>query len=67
MNEAVSLAIAALEALPAIVTASEEALGFIEQTVVALRAMQADNRDPTDAEWAALNAQIDTLRAQLGE
>ncbi len=65
MGTALALAIQVLEILPTLITASSEALGFIDSTTAALKAMQADNRDPTDAEWAALGAQIATLRAQL--
>jgi hypothetical protein len=65
MGTALALAIQALEVLPTLITASADALGFIDSTSSALKAMQAENRDPTDAEWAALNAQIATLRAEL--
>ena len=65
MEAALALAIQALEVLPTLISASGEALGFINNTTSALRAMQAQNRDPTDTEWAELNAQIATLRAQL--
>ena len=65
METALALAIQALEVLPTLISASAEALGFINSTTTALRTMQAQNRDPTDAEWAELNAQIATLRTQL--
>jgi hypothetical protein len=65
MGTALALAVQVLEILPTLITASSEALGFIESTTATLKAMQADNRDPTDAEWAALDAQIATLRAEL--
>lgn len=65
MEAALALAIQALEVLPTLISASAEALGFIDSTTTALKAMQAEHRDPTDAEWAALNTQIATLRAQV--
>ena len=65
MGTALALAIQALEVLPTLITASAEALGFIDNTTAALKAMQLENRDPTEAEWTALDAQIATLRAQL--
>jgi hypothetical protein len=65
MGTALTLAIQVLEVLPALITASADALGFIDSTTAALKAMQAEDRDPTDAEWGALNQQIATLRAQL--
>jgi hypothetical protein len=65
MESALALAIQALEVLPSLFSASAEALGFISSTTAALRAMQSESRDPTDAEWAELNAQIATLRTQL--
>jgi hypothetical protein len=67
MGTALALAIQVLEILPTLITASSEALGFIDSTTAALKAMQADSRDPTDAEWAALDTQIATLRAQLDD
>lgn len=39
--------------------------GMVEETLAALKAMQAEGRDPTDAEWAALNARTEALRADL--
>ncbi len=62
---ALSLAINLLEALPGLITASEQVLAMIASTSSALKAMQAENRDPTDAEWAALDSQIAALRGQL--
>jgi hypothetical protein len=65
MEAALALAIQALEVLPPLISAGADALGFIDSTTSALKVMQAENRDPTDTEWAALNAQIATLRLQL--
>jgi hypothetical protein len=65
MGTALALAIQVLEVLPTLITAGADALGFIDSTTSALKAMQAEDRDPSDAEWADLNAQIATLRARL--
>jgi hypothetical protein len=65
MGTALALAIQALEVLPTLVTASANALSFIDSTTASLKSMQAEGRDPTDVEWDALNAQIATLRAEL--
>ena len=62
---ALALAIQVLEALPSLVTAGEQVLALIENTVSSLKVMQAANRDPTDAEWAALDAQVKALLGQL--
>lgn len=64
-SSAIDLAIEVLTALPSLVTAGEEALALMNSTTASLRAMQAENRDPTDAEWDAVHAVIATLRARL--
>ena len=63
MEAALALAIQALEVLPTLIQASAEGARLHRRSTTALKAMQADHRDPTDAESAALNAQIATLRA----
>lgn len=60
-----TLAITLLEALPALITASEQVLAMLNATTASLKAMQAENRDPTDAEWQAMHDQIAVIRAQL--
>jgi hypothetical protein len=62
---ALALAIALLQALPTLITATEEVSSLITTTVSQLQAMQAEGRDPTAAEWDALNAQTAALRKQL--
>lgn len=62
---ALTLAITALETLPTLISASEQVLALISSTTSALKAMQAENRDPTDAEWQAMHDQIAAIRAQL--
>jgi hypothetical protein len=62
---AVALAIAVLQSLPALITASAEVIALINSTVTSLKQMQAENRDPTDAEWAAVHSIVDTLTARI--
>jgi len=62
---ALAFALAALQAVPAIIAAGADVVGFITQTATAVTAMQVANRDPTQAEWDALNAQIAGLQKEL--
>jgi hypothetical protein len=62
---AIALAITVLENLPALITASEEVIALISSTVTSLRQMQAEKRDPTDAEWAAVHSVIDILLTRI--
>ena len=62
---ALAFALAALQAIPAIIAAGADVVGFITQATTAVTAMQAASRDPTAAEWAALNAQIAALQKTL--
>jgi hypothetical protein len=65
MSAAITFAIQALAALPPLLRAGADVLASIEQTVAALRAMQAEGRDPTAEEWAAQHARIAADLAQL--
>lgn len=58
-----AFALKALEAMPTIVNTVEEATTYVENTVSSLKTMQAENRDPTQAEWDALDKTIEDLRA----
>lgn len=62
---ALAFALAALQAVPAIVAAGNSLETYINNTSTAVQAMQAENRDPTQAEWDALNAEIAALQKQL--
>lgn len=64
-TEALSFAIEFLNLLPSIVQMTEELAALVQNTSVALKAMQAEHRDPTPEEWAALDAQVQALRDQL--
>lgn len=58
-------AFAVLKALPMLMQAGQDALALVRATNAEIAQMQAQNRGPSDAEWAALNATIDGLMAQL--
>ena len=63
----IALAINVLQALPAVIIAGEETIQLIHSTVATLQVMQAQNRDPSPSEWAAIDAQLATLTAELEE
>jgi hypothetical protein len=66
MNPAVLMyAIQALEALPQLIAAGQSVTALITQTTSSLKSMQAENRDPTAAEWVAQATTISGLRAVL--
>lgn len=65
MGGAVAIAIQVLSALPELISATEEIINMIKNTNIALKKMQAENREPTAAEWAAVNDVIDTQMAKL--
>ena len=65
MPVAIAFAIQALTQLPALIQAGADAVAAIEATIAALQAMQTENRDPTPAEWDALDARITTDLARL--
>ncbi len=50
--------LAALQAAPLAINAGMTIETWVSQTSAALKTMQAENRDPSPAEWAALNAQL---------
>lgn len=62
---ALAFALAALQAVPALIAAGNNIETFINNTATAVKTMQAENRDPTQAEWDALNAEIAALQKQL--
>lgn len=62
---ALAIATTVLELLPSLIQAGINVVGLIESTSATIKLAQSENRDPTDAEWAALDAQISALRAQL--
>lgn len=58
-------AIQLLEALPGLIIAGQNVVNLIESSTAAFKLMVAENREPTDAEWDALNAATAALQAQL--
>lgn len=64
---AIAFALQAFQALPALIAAGKDIALIVKESTEALRAMQAENRDPSPAEWDALNKRIADLRAELHE
>lgn len=62
---AIAYALQVLGALPALISDAQKAKTLIDEASANLVNMQNEKRDPTPAEWSALNARIDDLRAQL--
>ncbi len=62
---AAAYAISLLTELPGLIASGKQVIDLIQTGSNALKAMQTEGRDPTDAEWAALNAQIKVLRDEL--
>ncbi len=60
---AISYAISVFNALLQLVPPALDAYSLIEKTRTDLQTMQDENRDPTDAEWEALNTTIEKLRS----
>ncbi len=59
------LALAVLSELPSLISAGANVINLINSTKQTLNEATAAGRDPTAAEWDALNAQITDLRTQL--
>lgn len=62
---AIAYAAQLLGLLPSLIGAGQSVMGLITQGQTALANMQAENRGPTDAEWAALNATRDALHKAM--
>lgn len=54
-----------LNALPGLIATGQNVLSVVQQHRDAMESMLAEKRDPTPAEWDALNASIASLRQQL--
>jgi len=63
--EALAYALQLLNVLPALITAGRDVSTLVTQGQAAIEAMITDKRDPTPAEWDALNAQIKALQDEL--
>lgn len=64
MATAISLALTILTELPALIQAGVDVVGLINSTSATIKAAQDGNRDISDAEWSALDAQLTDLRKQ---
>lgn len=62
---AAAYALSLLTELPGLIASGKQVIDLIQTGSTALKAMQMENRAPTDAEWSALNAQIKALRDEL--
>ncbi len=64
---ALSFAIQVLTSIPGLISAGIDVVDMINKTTDDLNKMQAENRDPTDEEWDALNKIIEELRAKISD
>ena len=62
---ALAYAIQLLGIVPSLISAGTSVVQLVTDGKAKLTQMQAENRDPTQAEWDALNAQIASLRKDL--
>ncbi len=62
MPTALAFAMQMLGQLPALISAGIDVYDLVVKTNDSLKKMQDENRDPTDAEWDALNDAIAELR-----
>ncbi len=65
MNLTLMYALQALNAIPTLIATGQNVMGMVNRTTVAMQNMQAENRNPTDQEWADLHKDIDAMRNQL--
>jgi len=62
---ALALAIQALQSLLTLLPLGQQLAGMYQGIVANLKDMHASGRDPTPEEWAALDAAVKALEAQL--
>lgn len=62
---ALPFAIQLLTSLPSLIQAGVDITNLVSDSTEKLKSMQAENRDPTPAEWDELNARIKSLRGEL--
>ncbi len=68
MGSAIALATAAAELAPAMIKAGKtvaDIIAMLTRTNAVLDAAQAENRDPTDAEWAVFTAERDAVHKAI--
>lgn len=63
--QALAFAIQLLDVIPSLIAAGRDVAALVSDGKAKIEAMQAENRDPTPAEWDSLNAQIKALRDEL--
>lgn len=54
-----------LQLLPGLIDAGINVTNVINSATAVIKTAQSEGRDPNDAEWAMLDAQIQNLRDQL--
>ena len=62
---ALAYAVQLLGVIPDLINAGASVVQLVTDGKAKLEAMQTEKRDPTPAEWDALNAQIKALRDEL--
>lgn len=63
--QTILFAIQLLEALPPLLAAGKDVSVLISQGAANIKRMQAEGRDPTEAEWGELHDTVAALRAEL--
>lgn len=62
---ALPYAVQLLSSLPGLIKAGMDVTALIQDSTAKLHDMQANGRDPTQAEWDELDAKIKALQAEL--
>lgn len=65
MPTAIAYALQLLSALPSLIQAGRDVTALLSHGQATLTAMQTEGRDPTPAEWEALDAQVKALQNEL--
>lgn len=65
MPQILVYALQVLNTLPSLIAAGQNVVGLIQHANAAIEKMQIEKRDPSPAEWGALNQTIAALRAEL--
>lgn len=65
MGTTIAFALKALESAPSIVNAGLDLFSYVTAAIAAVQKMQAENRDPTPEEWAALDGDAATVHAAI--
>lgn len=61
----IAYAVQLLSSLPALIQAGRDVVGVVQNGTAKLQTMQAEGRDPTQAEWDELDADIKRLQGEL--